>query len=92
MMRAIRRGEKPPDCVMRAHYHSDVIAPVYVGDFFSNLIVSPSYSLLGDHAHQAARSPDTVRNGMFALELVDGKLIHIHKFIRSLDVRTKETL
>lgn len=92
MMRAIRRGEKPPDLVSRAHYHSDVIAPIYVDNYFSQLIVSPSYSLLGDHAHQAARSPDTIRNGLMAVELVDGKLIQIHKFVRTLDVRTKETL
>lgn len=92
MMRSIRQGEKPPDLVLRAHYHSDVIAPIYVGDYFSQLIVSPSYSLLGDHAHQAARSPDTIRNGLMAVELVDGKLIKIHKFIHTLDVRTKETL
>jgi len=92
MMRSIRKYQKPPDAVLRAHYHSFVQVPVYVDNFFSQLFVSASYSMLGDYAHQAARSPDTISNGLFCLEVIDGKLRDTHKFLHTLDIRTKESL
>lgn len=92
MIRSIERGEKPPDAVMRAHYHQWVVAPTWFGDYFSQLFVSPSYCMLGDYGHQVARSPDTIVNGMYALEIVDGKLREVHKFLHKLDVRTKESV
>jgi len=92
MIRAICRGEKPPNAVLRAHFHQWLNVLTSIGEHESRLIISPSYCMLGDYAHQAARSPDTIGIGMFALEIVDGKLIEVHKFMRSLDIRTKERL
>lgn len=92
MIRAVGNGEKPPDAVLRAHYHNYIKVMEFFGRYESWLFVSPSYSLLGDFTHQAARSPDTLTNGMFALEIVDGKLRQVHEFMRSIDIRSKEIL
>jgi len=92
MIRSMAGGKTPPQAVLRAHYHQWLSVTTSMADKESRLFISPSYCLLGDYAHQAARSPDSVGVGMFALEIVDGKLREVHKFIRTLDIRTKESL
>lgn len=92
MIRAAGKGERPPEVVLRAHYHNYVKVMDRFGDYESFLIVSPSYSMFGDYTHQAARSPDTITIGLIALEIVDGRLREIHEFMRSIDIRAREIL
>lgn len=92
MIRAAGKGERLPNAVIRAHYHNYIKVMETFGNNESWLFVSPSYSMLGDYTHQAARSPDTIKIGMFALEIIDGELVHIHEFMRSIDVRSREIL
>jgi hypothetical protein len=92
VMKALMRGKEPARIVLRAHYHSYVRETLYAGGKEYSLIVTPSYSMLGDYIHQAARSPEEVTVGMVALEIIDGELVKVHELMETLDIRTKEVL
>lgn len=92
VMKALMRGKEPARIVLRAHYHSYVRETLYAGGKEYSLIVTPSYSMLGDYSHQAARSPEEVTVGMVALEIIDGELVKVHELMETLDIRTKEVL
>jgi len=93
---AIENGREPPRVVARAHHHvwcrrtlhKDTDTRTYVGD----IVNTPSYTGLTDYAHQAARSPSKVTNGMAAIECVGGQVASIHRLTATLDVRTREEL
>lgn len=89
MIAAIKHGQKPPDLVVRGHYHVPVIETVRLNGFTSTIVVSPSMCMVDDFAHQAAKSPDSVSCGMFVYEVVNGKLLDIHQFTRTYDTRTE---
>lgn len=92
MMRNILAGKRPPDVVLRGHYHAPVLETVRVGEYTSHLVVSPSYCWLGAHGRQATRSAPEIANGMTALEIEGGRLVDIHQFVETRDLRTKESL
>jgi len=89
MIHAIKHGRKPPDLVIRGHYHTPVIETVRLNGFTSHIVVSPSMCMVDDFAHQAAKSPDDVTCGMLCFEVVDGKLLDVHQFTRTFDTRTE---
>jgi len=89
MMSHIARGEKPPDLVVRAHYHVPIFETVRLGGYTSHIVVSPSMCMVDDYTHQAAKSPDSVTVGMFAYEIVDDKLLEIHQLTKTFDTRTQ---
>jgi hypothetical protein len=92
MIREIKAGRKPPDLVLRAHYHAYVRVIQIIDDYESMLVVSPSMCALSDHGHQATRSQHQVTNGIVAFEIVDGKIYKTHKLAKTVDIRTKETI
>lgn len=92
MFREVVNGATPPKIVVRAHYHSFVRVESEVGPHRSTLFVLPSFTLLGDYAHQAARSPDRVSNGLLALEICDGEVVREHRLIQTIDIRTRGVL
>jgi hypothetical protein len=89
MMHQIRHGRKPPDLVVRGHYHAPVIETVRLGGYTSTAVVLPSMCMIDDFAHQAARSPDDVTCGMMVAEIVDGRLVEMHQLTRTYDTRTE---
>ncbi len=89
MFHSIKRGNKPPDLVIRGHYHVPVIETVRLNGFMSNIIVSPSMCMMDDYAHQAAKSPEDVTCGMLVYEVINGKLFDIHQFTKTYDTRTE---
>jgi hypothetical protein len=89
MMSHIARGEKPPDLVVRAHYHVPIIETVRLGGYTSHIIVSPSMCMIDDYTHQAAKSPDSVTCGMFVYEVINNKLLNIHEFTKTFDTRSE---
>jgi hypothetical protein len=89
MIHAIKHGQKPPDLVIRGHYHTPVIETVRLNGFTSHIVVSPSMCMVDDFAHQAAKSPDDVTCGMFVYEIVNDKLLDIHQFTKTFDTRTE---
>ena len=92
MMREIAHGNKPPRVVVRSHYHSFVRVEAEVGMHRSVLYVLPSYAMVGDYTHQAARSPDRITNGMLALEVGEGEILREHRLMETIDIRTRERI
>lgn len=85
-----------PSLVMRAHYHTplQVSENLTAGGQFheSTLLISPSFSMLDDHAHQATHSKDSVSNGIYIAELLPRKVNRIIPMYETIDIRTQETL
>lgn len=92
VMREIQNGRIPPRIVLRAHYHVPVRETLYQAGYVSDLFITPSFQMLTDHAHQAARSPDKVAHGILALEIVDGRLHHVYEIFETVDLRHEEVL
>ncbi|HQF63786.1 MAG TPA: hypothetical protein PLT26_14905 [Anaerolineaceae bacterium] len=92
MISSIVHGLVPPSVVVRAHYHSFVEVVTEVGQHRSTLIVLPSFSMLGDYAHQAAKSPYWVTNGMVAMDICDGEIVREHRLMKGIDTRTRGEL
>lgn len=92
MMREIEEGNRPPDVVLRAHYHSPVYEYLEHGGRISELYVLPSYSMLNDHAMQATQSQNQVTHGMLVFEIEDGEIVEKHRLYEKIDIRTKEVL
>ena len=89
MIHAIKHGQRPPDLVIRGHYHVPVIETVRMNGFTSTIVVSPSMCMVDDFAHQAAKSPDDVTCGAFVYEVVDNKLLDIHQLTKTFDTRVE---
>jgi hypothetical protein len=92
MYREIIAGKVPPRLIFRAHYHQYISVTETVGEYTSTLIITPSYSMLGDYAHKAVRSPDRITHGMVISEVIDGRLKDIKPILSTIDIRTKEKL
>jgi hypothetical protein len=95
MEKSLMAGKQPPDLVLRAHYHEWVCETVHISvadkDYFSTLIVTPSYMMITDYARYSGKSPDTITNGLVLIEIVDG-MRRIMRLTKTLDIRTKEEL
>lgn len=92
MWSEIRRGRKPPDLVLRGHFHQPVIETLRVDGYTSTLMILPSMCLIDDYTRQATRSASSVTNGITNFEIVDGKLLDIYQYNETLDIRTHEVL
>lgn len=97
MKRSLKRGETPPNLVLRAHFHeySRVQNLEQWGnndEYISTLVTLPSYCGGGDNGIRASRSRDTLQIGLCAFEIVDGKLLDVHRFFDTYDIRTKESI
>jgi hypothetical protein len=89
MFHQVKQGNKPPDIVIRGHYHTPIIETVRMNGYTSHIIVMPSMCMIDDFAHMAAKSPDDVTCGMMCVEINDNKLVDIHQFTRTYDTRTE---
>lgn len=96
MQRAVNEGTMPPDLVVRSHYHTPVEERVTMfydfGRHTTVSILTPSYDMVTPYARQTVRSPSHVALGMAAVEVVDGKIIEIHWFYKTWDIRAREKL
>lgn len=96
MDREIKRGNRPPDLVVRGHYHTPVhetLTDEANGqEYVSDLYIVPSWCGMDDHAQQATRSHDSITFGMLVIEIVDGAKVKAHKLYDSLDLRKREVL
>ena len=96
MMDDIQVGIKPPDLILRGHYHTYVPEIVHVRTrdrtYTTWVSISPSYSLLNDHARQITRSKSHITNGMLAYEIINGKILERHEFLHTVDLRRKEVI
>lgn len=96
MMDDLDVGDCPANLVLRGHYHTFVKAWCSITrnhiEYESWLAVLPSLCLLGDFGRQASQSASRVSPGMVAFEIINGKLYHVHPFIKTLDNRTHERI
>ena len=96
MMDEIQMGNVPPHLYIRGHFHNYVEEYLRISNaqhaYKSWLTVLPSYCLMSDYARQATRSQFSITNGMVAYEVIDNKIVEIHPFTHTIDIRTKEKI
>ena len=96
MMDEMQLGNVPPHIYIRAHFHNYVEEYLRISNaqhtHKSWLTVLPSYCLMSDYARQATRSQFSVTNGRVAYEVIDDRIVEVHPFLHTLDIRTKEVL
>lgn len=100
MLSHLKDGEKPPDIIVRSHYHYPKRERVDVTvnhdgrmeTVTSSIYLTPSMTGLNDYAQQATKSSHMLYNGFFVFEIESGKIIddHLDEFVWALDLRTKE--
>lgn len=92
VQRALLDNKEPPQLVLRGHFHSPVYEYLEQGSHVAQLLVLPSFSMLGEHGRQATRSVSVITHGITAFEIEDGKILSKHRFYTSIDITTKEEL
>lgn len=96
MIRALMAGNKPPDLVLRGHFHTwinEVVTVVFQNrEYTSRIVVTPSYCMIGDYVRQALKSLAGIQIGGAAFEIVGGVVRNVYRLVETLDVRTREQL
>ena len=92
MQREIMRGRKPPELVLRGHYHTPVYELLRMQGFTSELYVLPSWSMFNDHATQATQSQNEIAHGLNVYVFENGVKTETHEFHSKLDIRSVEVL
>lgn len=102
MAEHLNRGMKPPDFVVRGHfhdYHWETVRKwiwehptIPKGWLTTHFVIIPSMCGLGSYARKVTRSEHEIVNGMMVMELIDGELLTIHDFVVTRDLRTREIL
>lgn len=96
MRKSVASGRLPPRLVVRGHFHEywPETDHIRIGNdwYTSDIVLLPSYCGMGEYGRQATQSKYVISNGLVAAEIVDGELVQIHAFERSVDLRTVEEL
>jgi hypothetical protein len=92
MTREIKKRRRPPDLVLRGHFHTPVHEYLEDCGYASRLFILPSYCMIGDHGRQVTRSQYEITHGTLAFEIVDGRIVGEKRLYKTIDIRTKETL
>lgn len=96
MQAALENGNSPPDVVARGHYHTytrEVVTKrARERTWQTHGIILPAYCYPGAHGRKAAQSPPTASIGQVALEIVGGRIVGVHEFVRTIDFRTREVI
>jgi hypothetical protein len=92
----IKAGRIPPDLTLRGHVHEyihEVINEI-IGENERQfrLVVIPSLCGLGDYGRKVTHSEYILRNGVVLFVIENGKIEDVIPLIRTLDLRTKETI
>ena len=93
----LTRGRRPPDVVVRAHYHTMtwITERVKVGNgkyHTCEAFILPSYCAMTEHSLQSSRSEAIISNGLVAIEIEDGRVTECRPIWRETDVRLQETI
>lgn len=93
---AMRNGKRPPDLVMRGHYHDmtwETLHYVWRGNWqTTHSFICPSYCGLTFHGQQATKSQANCDYGLIAVEIEDGGIRRIWPLVMTVDRRTSEQL
>lgn len=96
MMSEIMNRQTPPHLVLRGHYHvyrREFLEVLANGDSYESWIVLlPGFTFKDDYTRRATKSEYKQTVGLMAFEILDGRLYNIHRFTKTVDIRTKEIL
>ena len=97
MMKKIMGRREPADLYLRGHYHHfvNVSDSIHTEDdryYDARLVVLPSMCGIGCHAVQATKSVDSVTYGSVLFEIVNGKILEIHKLFMTKALPVCEVL
>lgn len=92
MIEEVIRGRKPPDLVLRGHYHQYRQEWLELNGYESRICLLPGFTFKDDYTRRATRSAYEQGVGMLAFEIIDGKLYNVHKYIKVVDIRTTEVI
>jgi hypothetical protein len=96
MMIDASMGKKPPDLVLRGHFHEYIKEFSWIRmdgkEYESWLYILPSFSFPGEYTSKATKSKAWVEHGMIAVEIINGKICSTYKFSEMFDTRHKETI
>jgi hypothetical protein len=89
-------GNTPPTVVIRGHYHTyrrEFLEICSNGNCIGSwAILLPGFTFKDDYTRRATRSEFRQSVGMVALEIIDGKLVNVYPFIKTVDLRTREVI
>jgi hypothetical protein len=96
MQDEIDSGHKPPDLVLRGHFHTPV-EEAYTKrcnghKYRSQIVITPAMCILDDYARNVTQSTFKITNGIFCFEIIDGVLGLPYEISETIDLRTKEEL
>ncbi len=90
-------NKRPPDVVVRSHFHTKI--EEYVVKFYkkwgrirSEFVLTPSYQGINEYTRQVTRSVGKVSNGHVVFEVIDGRVIDTHWFEDVRDIRELEVV
>jgi hypothetical protein len=97
MMDDIMAGKRPPDIIVRGHFHDYVPETMKIRangtTYKTEGIILPSFAMLDDYARKVAKSPGSVTFGIAAVEIINGRIYKIHdsepEFMEKIDLRTR---
>jgi hypothetical protein len=96
MYAEIKSGNKPANLYLRGHYHEPILewlSMEMLGEEYDSwMCILPSMCMLDDHARKVTRSQFKITNGIYAFELMNDTIYKIHKFKKTIDIRTKEDI
>ncbi len=92
MLQEIVAKREPPKLVIRSHYHEPICERVAIGGYESYIIITPALCMIDEFSQMATKSQYQVTNGLIGLEIVDGKLLDMHSFYKTTDIRRFEEL
>lgn len=92
MLREILAHRRPPDIVLRAHFHTPIYETLEMSDYTSSLFVVPPLCVMDEFAVGATGSVECVTNGILVFEIVDGAVTAFERIYDTLDLRTQEVL
>ena len=92
-----RSGMTMPHVIMRGHYHTaheEWMIESYdgIGRHKCVFILGPSYTFMNEYARKVTKSNPQGTVGMYAIEIINGKVLDVHWFKKSFDLRIKEKL
>jgi hypothetical protein len=88
----LKSDREPPHFLARGHYHqfvTEVVTRQNAKTWECRATICPPYCLIDDYARKVAKSPYRATVGMVALEIIGGRLIRQHEYIRTIDFRTR---
>lgn len=93
MDKALMNGRLPPDVMGRGHYHeltSEVVTRRAQGRRWeTRAVIFPAYSGIDEYARKVSKSPDELTVGLVAFEIVDGRVLEMYEFVRTIDYSTR---